>query len=115
MFLGRVMVLCFPFVNLDDVHTHASPCAQIDLPDQEGRESILRVLLASENTDPAFDYAAIAAATNSYSGSDLKVCVCVCAAAVNVCVCVCEKECCGWVCVCVRVLRLGVYDKRRVW
>jgi ATP-dependent Zn protease len=46
---------------------------QIDMPDEAGRQAILRVLLSRENVAPDVDYAAIAAATPNYSGSDLKV------------------------------------------
>jgi hypothetical protein len=47
--------------------------AQIDMPDEAGRQAILRVLLSQENVAADVDYRAIAAATPNYSGSDLKV------------------------------------------
>ncbi len=46
---------------------------QMDIPDVTGREQILRVLLASESVAPDFDFAAVAARTEGYTGSDLKV------------------------------------------
>jgi hypothetical protein len=43
------------------------------MPDEAGRQAILRVLLSQENVAADVDYRAIAAATPNYSGSDLKV------------------------------------------
>eukprot|EP00741_Cyanophora_paradoxa_P004124 tig00000769_g4005.t1 len=48
----------------------------VDLPDAENRAKILRVILAGEDLGPDVDVEALAAATEGYSGSDLKnVCV----------------------------------------
>ena len=43
------------------------------MPDEAGREAILKVLLKRENVTSGFDYHRVAAATAGYSGSDLKV------------------------------------------
>lgn len=45
----------------------------IDLPDLQNRDKILRILLAEEELTEGFDYKELAAQTESFSGSDLKV------------------------------------------
>lgn len=45
----------------------------IDLPDAENRAKILRVILAEEDVSSDFNVDELAAATDGYSGSDLKV------------------------------------------
>lgn len=44
----------------------------IDLPNMEARAKILQVILAKEDLEPNFDYAQLAAATEGFSGSDLR-------------------------------------------
>jgi ATP-dependent 26S proteasome regulatory subunit len=46
----------------------------IDLPDADNRAKILKVILAEEDLAPDFNVEELAAATDGYSGSDLKVC-----------------------------------------
>lgn len=45
----------------------------IDLPDADNRSKILKVILAEEDVSPDFNTDELAAATDGYSGSDLKV------------------------------------------
>jgi SpoVK/Ycf46/Vps4 family AAA+-type ATPase len=45
----------------------------IDLPDADNRAKILKVILAEEDLAPDFNVEELAAATDGYSGSDLKV------------------------------------------
>ena len=45
----------------------------VNLPDAANREKILRVILAKEELAPGMDLEAVAAMTDGYSGSDLKV------------------------------------------
>jgi hypothetical protein len=45
----------------------------VDLPDAENRVKILRVILVDEDFAPDFNIEELAAATDGYSGSDLKV------------------------------------------
>lgn len=45
----------------------------VNLPDAANREKILRVILAKEELAPCMDLEAVAAMTDGYSGSDLKV------------------------------------------
>lgn len=45
----------------------------VDLPDTENRSKILRVILVDEDLAPEFNVEELAAATDGYSGSDLKV------------------------------------------
>ena len=45
----------------------------MDLPDAKNREKILRVILKDEELEDGFDFAELAAITEGYSGSDLKV------------------------------------------
>ena len=56
----------------------------VDLPTEEDRFAILKLLLADEVLDPAVDLRGLAQRTNLYSGSDLKnVCVSAAVAAVT--------------------------------
>ena len=48
----------------------------VGLPSAENREMILKTLLAKEKTED-LDFKELAAITEGYSGSDLKVCSCV--------------------------------------
>lgn len=48
----------------------------VDLPDAGNRKKILRIILAQENLEPGFNIDKLAAATEGYSGSDLKVKMC---------------------------------------
>jgi ATP-dependent 26S proteasome regulatory subunit len=45
----------------------------MDLPDLKNRAKILRIILANEYLEDAFDIDALASQTEGYSGSDLKV------------------------------------------
>lgn len=45
---------------------------RIGLPNRSQRESILRALLRNENIEGGYDLAAVAAATEGYSGNDLQ-------------------------------------------
>lgn len=65
-----------PF-DLDDAILRRMPRRiLVDLPTEEDRLAILKLLLADEVLDPAVDLASLAKRTNLYSGSDLKnVCV----------------------------------------
>ena len=45
----------------------------IDLPDSDNRAKILKVILAEEDVEKDFHVEELAAATDGYSGSDLKV------------------------------------------
>lgn len=47
----------------------------IDLPDADNRAKIMKVILAEEDLAPDFNVEELAAATDGYSGSDLKVCI----------------------------------------
>jgi len=49
----------------------------VEPPDVKGRETIIRILLKDKPTDQV-DYAAIAKATNDFSGADLKAVVDIC-------------------------------------
>lgn len=49
----------------------------VGLPDVENREKILRAILAKENLHADFDFKEVAALTEGYSGSDLKVFLCI--------------------------------------
>ncbi|KAK4743027.1 hypothetical protein SAY87_001028 [Trapa incisa] len=61
-----------PF-DLDDAVIRRLPRRiYVDLPDAENRKKILRIILAQENLEPGFDINKLAAATEGYSGSDLK-------------------------------------------
>ncbi len=70
----RVLVLGAtnrPF-DLDDAVLRRMPRRLlIDLPDAVNREKILRVIMAKEELEVGFDYVALAAGTEGYSGSDL--------------------------------------------
>jgi ATP-dependent 26S proteasome regulatory subunit len=46
----------------------------VGLPTLESRELILRTLLSKEKVDEDIDFKELAAMTEGYSGSDLKVC-----------------------------------------
>jgi SpoVK/Ycf46/Vps4 family AAA+-type ATPase len=65
-----------PF-DLDDAILRRMPRRiLVDLPTEEDRSAILKLLLADEELDPAVDLSNLAKQTNLYSGSDLKnVCV----------------------------------------
>jgi SpoVK/Ycf46/Vps4 family AAA+-type ATPase len=65
-----------PF-DLDDAILRRMPRRiLVDLPTEEDRLAILKLLLVEELLDPAIDLASLAKTTNLYSGSDLKnVCV----------------------------------------
>ena len=65
-----------PF-DLDDAILRRMPRRiLVDLPTEEDRLAILKLLLADEELDPAVDLSNLAKQTNLYSGSDLKnVCV----------------------------------------
>jgi len=65
-----------PF-DLDDAILRRMPRRiLVDLPTEEDRLAILKLLLADEELDPAVDLSSLAKQTNLYSGSDLKnVCV----------------------------------------
>lgn len=65
-----------PF-DLDDAILRRMPRRiLVDLPTEEDRFAILKLLLADEELDPAVDLSNLAKQTNLYSGSDLKnVCV----------------------------------------
>ncbi len=45
----------------------------IDLPDADNRAKIMKVILAEEDLAPDFHVEDVAASTDGYSGSDLKV------------------------------------------
>jgi len=45
----------------------------IDLPDADNRAKIMKVILAEEDLAPDFHVEELAASTDGYSGSDLKV------------------------------------------
>ena len=65
-----------PF-DLDDAILRRMPRRiLVDLPTEEDRLAILKLLLADEELDPTVDLSSLAKRTNLYSGSDLKnVCV----------------------------------------
>jgi SpoVK/Ycf46/Vps4 family AAA+-type ATPase len=65
-----------PF-DLDDAILRRMPRRiLVDLPTEEDRLAILKLLLSDEELDPAVDLSNLAKRTNLYSGSDLKnVCV----------------------------------------
>ncbi|XP_047316627.1 uncharacterized protein LOC124920228 isoform X2 [Impatiens glandulifera] len=71
----RVLVLAAtnrPF-DLDEAVIRRLPRRlMINLPDSTNREKIMRVVLAKEELTPNFDFQAVAAMTEGYSGSDLK-------------------------------------------
>ena len=66
---------------------HLCSYTQVDMPDAVGREQILRVLLSQEVITPDFDFSAVAARTDGYSGSDLKVGPVSCAVTIVLCLC----------------------------
>jgi hypothetical protein len=45
----------------------------VELPDAANRTKILQVILGKEDLEPGFDFDELAAMTDGYSGSDLKV------------------------------------------
>ncbi|KAG8688560.1 hypothetical protein FRC11_005215, partial [Ceratobasidium sp. 423] len=65
-----------PF-DLDDAIIRRLPCRiLVDLPQKDGREAILRILLKDELLEPDVDLENLASLTSNFSGSDLKhVCV----------------------------------------
>jgi SpoVK/Ycf46/Vps4 family AAA+-type ATPase len=71
----RVLVLAAtnrPF-DLDEAVIRRFPRRlMIDLPDADNRAKILKVILAEEDLAPDFNVEELAAATDGYSGSDLK-------------------------------------------
>ncbi|BBN12403.1 ATPase family AAA domain-containing protein 1 [Marchantia polymorpha subsp. ruderalis] len=71
----RVLVLAAtnrPF-DLDEAVIRRFPRRlMIDLPDADNRSKILKVILAEEDVSPDFNTDELAAATDGYSGSDLK-------------------------------------------
>lgn len=73
-----------PF-DLDDAILRRMPRRiLVDLPNEEDRLAILKLLLADEILDPSVDLLALAKRSNLYSGSDLKnVCVSAALAAVT--------------------------------
>jgi len=61
-----------PF-DLDDAVLRRFPRRiMVDLPDSQNREKILRVILRDQPLEPNFDFQKLSAATEGYSGSDLK-------------------------------------------
>lgn len=54
--------------------THALNRIMVGLPSKESRELILKKLLSKENVE-GVDYQELAAMTDGYTGSDLKVCM----------------------------------------
>jgi SpoVK/Ycf46/Vps4 family AAA+-type ATPase len=73
-----------PF-DLDDAILRRMPRRiLVDLPTEDDRLAILKLLLVDEQLDPAVDLKSLASRTNLYSGSDLKnVCVSAAVAAVT--------------------------------
>jgi SpoVK/Ycf46/Vps4 family AAA+-type ATPase len=73
-----------PF-DLDDAILRRMPRRiLVDLPTEDDRLAILKLLLVDEQLDPAVDLKTLASRTNLYSGSDLKnVCVSAAVAAVT--------------------------------
>jgi len=71
----RVIVMAAtnrPF-DLDDAVLRRMPRRLlVDLPDAENRQKILRVILASEDLAPEFDFKSVSDMTEGFSGSDLK-------------------------------------------
>jgi len=49
---------------------------EVNLPELQHREDILRVLLRNEKLEPSFDFSAVSRSTSGYSGSDLKELAC---------------------------------------
>lgn len=61
-----------PF-DLDDAVIRRLPRRiYVNLPDANNRAKILKIFLAKENIEPGFQFEKLAAATEGYSGSDLK-------------------------------------------
>ncbi|KDN34691.1 hypothetical protein RSAG8_12240, partial [Rhizoctonia solani AG-8 WAC10335] len=61
-----------PF-DLDDAILRRLPCRiLVDLPDEDAREAILRILLKDEQLEPEVDLTDLAGLTPNFSGSDLK-------------------------------------------
>jgi SpoVK/Ycf46/Vps4 family AAA+-type ATPase len=61
-----------PF-DLDDAVLRRLPCRLlVDLPNQQAREAILKIMLRDETLADDVDLAALAKRTDKYSGSDLK-------------------------------------------